>query len=373
MKKIAALLLCTALAVGALAGCGSSSTTTSETTTSEAATEAATEAVVETESAAAETETAATETAGGAAKTGFATINSISKSTSATADAEGLAEVDTLAAAVLLDADGKIVACEIDSIQSKANFSAEGVITSDITAEVQSKNELGDAYGMKGSSAIGKEWFEQAEAFAQYVVGKTADEVAGIAINEEGYAGDEDLIASVTVHIGDFVAVVQKAATNAKELGASSTDMLGMAATTSLSGSKDAAADAEGLVQAYSYYSVVTTNADGVITSCYSDASQGKVNFDTAGAVTSDLAVAPQTKQELGDAYGMKAKSAIGKEWYEEADAFSAYCVGKTLDEVKGIAVDAEGLATDADLVSSVTVHVTDLINTVAKAVENAK
>ncbi|MDD3174820.1 MAG: hypothetical protein PHF63_14395, partial [Herbinix sp.] len=111
---------------------------------------------------------------------------------------------------------------------------------------------------------------------------------------------------------------------------------------------------------------------DGKITSCTIDASQGTVNFDTKGVITSDLTVAPQTKQELKEAYGMKAKSSISKEWYEQANAFATYVTGKTVDEVKGIAVSEEGLTTDADLVSSVTVHVAPFITIVDKAVTNS-
>ena len=69
---------------------------------------------------------------------------------------------------------------------------------------------------MAKASSIGKEWNEQAAAFAQYVLGKTVDEVKGIAVNEEGVATDADLTASVTVHIAPFVANIEKAAQFAK-------------------------------------------------------------------------------------------------------------------------------------------------------------
>ena len=37
---------------------------------------------------------------------------------------------------------------------------------------------------MRGNSGIGKEWNEQANAFAEYIVGKTVDEVKGIAVKK---------------------------------------------------------------------------------------------------------------------------------------------------------------------------------------------
>lgn len=65
---------------------------------------------------------------------------------------------------------------------------------------------------MKAASSIGEEWYEQAAAFAQYVTGKTASEVSGIAVDETGHAADSDLTASVTVGIADFLAAIAKAA-----------------------------------------------------------------------------------------------------------------------------------------------------------------
>ena len=69
---------------------------------------------------------------------------------------------------------------------------------------------------MKKASKIGKEWYEQANAFAEYVVGKTAEEVKGIALDETGHAAEEDLKASVTVTITDFQSMIEKAKANAK-------------------------------------------------------------------------------------------------------------------------------------------------------------
>lgn len=68
---------------------------------------------------------------------------------------------------------------------------------------------------MKKVSSIGKEWNEQAAAFAKYVTGKTLDEVKGIKV-EDGKAADADLKASVTVSIGDYIKVIEKAVNNAK-------------------------------------------------------------------------------------------------------------------------------------------------------------
>jgi hypothetical protein len=336
MKKILAMLLCAIMVMSVLAGCSSGSS-------------------------------------GAAAKTGLAVITSVGKSVDAGAEGDGLAQTDSMVVAVLVDKNGKILDCKIDAAQTKINFSAEGKLTTDAATVFKTKQELKEAYDMKKASGIGKEWYEQADAFAKYVVGKTLSDVKGIAINEEGKAGDSDLAASVTVHIGDFVAAVTKAVESAADLGAKEGDKLGLAVTTTMEQSADATAEKEGLAQAYSNYAVVTLDKNSKITSCILDASQGKVNFSTAGVISTDLTVPVQTKQELKDAYGMKKASGIGKEWYEQANAFANYCKGKSISDIKGIAVDEEGRATNADLTASVTVHVAPFISNIEKAAANAK
>ncbi|MBW7573830.1 hypothetical protein [Caproiciproducens faecalis] len=355
MKKALAVFLAAALTAVSFAGCGSSTTASSAAPASQAASSKAAESAAAT----------------GTLKTGLAVITSIAKSTDVK-DGKGLAEADSTVVAVAVDKDGKIVKCLIDAVQSKVNFSDAGKITTPLDTVVKSKQELGAEYGLGKASGIKKEWNEQADAFASYVVGKTADEVKGIAVDAEGKATDKELTASVTIHVGDFIAGVEKAVANAADNGAKADDKLGLGIQTSISGSKDAG-DKDGLAQAYSYYTVTTTGADGKITSCIIDASQTNVNFSKAGKITSDLKAEQKTKNELGDAYGMKKASKIGKEWNEEAASFAKYVVGKTLDEVKGIAVDSEGKATDKELTASVTVHVGDFIKIIDEAVSSAK
>ena len=63
------------------------------------------------------------------------------------------------------------------------------------------------AYG--GASA---EWNEQAASFAAYITGKTVDEVANIAVDETTKTTDTDLLSSVTIKIGGFKKLIEKAA-----------------------------------------------------------------------------------------------------------------------------------------------------------------
>ncbi|SFT32187.1 hypothetical protein SAMN02910301_0193 [Lachnospiraceae bacterium XBD2001] len=356
-KNLVALMCVAALSATTFVGCG--------------ADEAAEAPVADTQVAEETTSAVSSPVAAeGELLTGIGTVVGIDSSVDATADAEGTAQCDATVAAVTVDSNGAIVECVIDIAQTKIGVSADGKITSDLNAEYPSKRELGDDYGMKKASSIGKEWYEQADAFAEWAVGKTAADISGMAISE-GYAGDADLAASVSIHVTGFQAAVLEAMNNAVAGGAAEGDKLGLGLSTKISNSKDAAEE-DGVAEAYTTISVLTVNEEGVITSSILDAVQAKITFDANGVITADKSADVPSKNELGDAYGMKSASAIGKEWNEQAAAYAAYTVGKTVDEVQGTAV-TEGRAADADLAASVSIHITDFNAVIAKAVANAK
>ncbi len=367
MKKFLLVMLVSVMVLAmALAGCGGNKTPE---------TPAATEAPAVTEAPAAEESPAGEEpAAAGAVKTGLGSVISIAKSTAATADAPALAEADIVSAAVTLDADGKILNVKIDMTQSKVNFDAAGQLTTDTSAEVKTKVELGDEYGMKAASGIGKEWYEQAAALEDWMVGKTIDEVMAMELSAEGTPADADLTSSVTVHVGDYLAAVKKAVDNAKDFGVAVTGMTktGLGNVVSIAKSAGATAEAEGAAQTDDVMMAVTLDESGKIVGVVLDTAQVKIGVDAKGAITSDLTAALKTKVELGDEYGMKAASSIGKEWYEQAAALAQWMIGKTVDEVAGMELSAEGTTADADLAASVTVHVTDYIKALQKAAANA-
>ena len=285
----------------------------------------------------------------------------------AAAEGDGVAQSEILLVAVTVGDDGVIDNCVIDNIQAKIGFSTSGALTTDPATTFPSKNELGDGYGMRKASSIGKEWNEQLAALADYAKGKTVEELKTMAVGEDGKAGDVDLAASVTLYIGSFVDGIEAAVKNAAHMGASKGDKLGLSSETNMSKSKDAADGKDGLAQAYATIAAVTFNGD-TVTSCCIDAVQANVNFDAAGHITTDLTAAPKTKNELGDEYGMRKASSIGKEWNEQAAGFCTYVTGKTLAEIKGLAVDEGGKATDADLAATVTVGIGEFQTLIEKA-----
>lgn len=325
MKKIISIILCAVLVMAVFTACGSNA---------------------------------------GNVKTGLAVITEASKSKDA-GEADGLAQVNSTAVAVLVDGKGVIKNIVIDVVQTKVNFSATGEITTDKSAVFVSKQELKDAYNMKGASGIGKEWYEQAAALEKYVTGKTLDEVKKISLSE-GYPTDEDLTSSVTMSIADIIVAIEKAVNNAEDLGAKANDKLGLGIISSIAKSSNAG-DKDGLAQAYTHYGVISLDKNNKITSSIIDASQSNVNFSTEGKITSDFAAGFKTKLELGNDYNMKGASPIGKEWFEQSEAFSKYIKGKTVADVKGITLD-DGVATIEDLKSSVTIGIADYITVIDKA-----
>jgi len=316
------------------------------------------EAPAATEAAPAVTEAPAPEApaAEGALKTGMALVTGISDSKSATAEENGEGKYDVTMVAVLVDDNGVIRDCIIDGIAASVTFDAAGAITSDLAAAPQTKNELGENYGMVAWGGAVAEWDAQAAALASYAVGKTVEELKAGAIDETGYAADADLATTATIYLSGYVSAIEKAAANAQQLGAQAGDTLKMAAITGIGDSTSADAENAGNAQLNVDLAVLTMNGE-TITSCAIDAVQAKVAFDAAGTVTSDLA-APKTKNELGPDYGMVAWAGAVAEWNEQAASFAAYVTGKTAAEVAGIAVDESTHPTDADLAASVTIAV---------------
>ena len=284
-------------------------------------------------------------------KTGLAVIANISGSAAAAAEENGKADYDITLAAVTVDENGIIRDCVIDSVGTSVAFDAAGLpVDFDAAKSILTKNELGDSYGMKAYGGAAYEWFEQAAALADFAVGKTVEEFKG------GYAGDVDLATTATIYLGGYVAAVEKAVANAQALGAKAGDELKLSVINTMDAS--AAQEAGGAAELSVDVAAVTMAGD-VITSCYIDALQAQVEFDGSGALITDTSVAPQTKNELGEAYGMKAWAGAKFKWNEQAANFAAYVTGKTAADVAGIAInEATKPADGTDLAASVTISI---------------
>ena len=277
------------------------------------------------------------------------------------------AEFDTTVASVVLEGD-VIKAVYFDVAQDKAKYDAMGHVTSDNTSAM-TKKELGDDYGMKKASKIGKEWYEQIEALENWATGKTVDEVLGMKTNEKGGTEDEDLMTGCTIGVGSFQKALEKAANNAVE--AKDVASVGTSVVTTFN-NKDASADKSGQIQANTTYGVVAVDKDGKVVLTLTDVAQNAVKFTATGALDGEAEAVP-TKFEKKDDYGMKKASKIGKEWYEQNQAFDDWTVGKTADEVSGMKVNDKGSTADEDLMTGCTIGVTGLQKVVVAAINSAK
>lgn len=159
--------------------------------------------------------------AGALAASGLGSVTTMSGA-GAEADKAGSATINTTMCALELDDAGKITAVSFDIAQNKVGFDATGALTGELTGEHPTKKELGDGYGMKAASGIGKEWFEQAEALEDWCVGKTVEEVVTMPTYDKGdghhtqVPDDVDLKTGCTIDMGSFLNALQKAADNAK-------------------------------------------------------------------------------------------------------------------------------------------------------------
>ena len=300
----------------------------------------------------------------------------------------GNAQVDATVAAVVTDADGKIVACRIDVAQNK--MAVEGGVV-DTAKTFQTKMELGSAYGMEGKvdnngDGVMLEWDAQTKAFEEFVIGKTAAEVRALELQEANghqIAVDETLLkAGCTIQITDHMEAVAKACEDAKGTSFKTAGefKLGVSAATTAESSTAAAADKDGSVQMYTDFGAAVIGADGKILAALTDAIQPKIAINTAGDIVE--AAFAGTKRELGSAYGMEGKvdnngDGVMLEWDAQSKAFSDYAVGKTAADLKAMEtqeVNGHFITVDEDLLKAgCTIQFTGMSGTIAAAAEYAR
>lgn len=345
MKKWIALLL---LVVMVFAACQ---------TTSAPATEAA-----------ADNANASAETAAGEITSlGFGRMVSLAKSREASDQAGPSANANVIVAAVGFDADGKIADVKIDMVQPALAYNADGTFDGEVNTNFQSKRELGDEYGMKAASGIGKEWYEQIDELETWMVGKTVDEVTGMAVTDSNNPDVPELSSSVTISVGDFQALVQEAWDN--KVDAAGAVAVGAAVNATAEKSKELENDVM-TAQFDTPMGVVAVDGDGKVIASALDNGQVQLQFDKEGKFVEAPPAESATKVDRGEGYGMIAASGIGKEWHEQAQAFAEWSVGKTKGDIEGIPSDTAE-ANDPDLSSSVTINVADFQKVLAQAIDD--
>jgi len=269
---------------------------------------------------------------------------------------EGKAEFASTFAALICDEKGMIVDCVFDATENTMEF--EGGVVRNKT-DMRSKNEQGLEYSMKSASAISKEWYEQAEHFAEFIKGRMLDEA------DDVDGGEAELMAGCTININGFKAAIDEAddQENAVEFECSGTPSVALAVVNNSEGSADASAETDGVAAMKSTYAALAKNGDKIAAANIEE-TETKVYFDQSGLIIQ--LEKGEGKRDEGYSYGMKGASEIGLEWFEQARNFEKYIVGLTPDEVAAINMNGDYSADDA-LLAGCTIKVNDFVKAVAK------
>ena len=271
-----------------------------------------------------------------------------------TSGEERVGKIDTVAAAVLLDEDGKLERVQLDELE--LTVSGEGSGEVDLPTDYRTKRQKGEDYPLAAVSSLKKGWAEQADAFGEYLTGKTMDEVKQLKTDDDGKPVDADLLSGCTIAVDTYRDAVVRACENAKALGAAKGDRvaLGVEAANSTS-SGNATNDKDVNAQIDTTIVALTTDRDGHVTSAIGDMIQPTLTISADGSVAAPEKV--QSKLELGDSYGMRKASSLDKEWFEHSEGYCSYLKGKTAEEIAAIPADGS----DADLAALCTISITDL------------
>ena len=241
-------------------------------------------------------------------------------------------KITNIALALVTDADGKIVAARFDSIENSFKVTDGAVATSN---RLTTKVEKGDAYtGMAAGS-----WAKQAKAFEDFLVGKTAADVAALDTSEESVKNETNpLVAGCTMTSSTpvFQALVAKAFAYERKVTftTSETVTLGLAIDAKVTG------DVEAGVKVAADYAAVAI-AGGKVVASMIDSAEGTYTlaYNEETEAYDVTAAYKGTKNEQGDDYDSYSPMPSGR-WYAQAQAFANTAVGKTVAEVADLSTD---------------------------------
>lgn len=271
--------------------------------------------------------------------------------------------ITTTAAAILLDADGKLVDVMLDELETSVSADGTGAVT--MPSDYRTKRQKGQDYPLAEVSSIRKSWAEQADSFADYLTGKTMDEVKKLELDESGKAKDADLLSGCTIVVEPYRDAILRACENAKALGAAKGDhvTLGIEAGNASSGSA-AIDDKDLMAQVDTTLAALTMDENDRVTSAVVDMTEPAMTVSADGTVNAPEDI--RTKLEQGDDYGMRKASKLGKEWYEHSEGYCDYLKGKNVTEVGRIPADGS----DADLLALCTISTEEMHMAVLKAMK---
>ena len=282
-----------------------------------------------------------------------------------TSDEGRTGTIHTIAAAVLLDGEGKVADVMLGELEVELSADGKGAVT--MPTDYRTKRQKGDDYPLAAASSLKKGWAEQADAFADYLTGLTPQQAARLETDKDGRAADPDLLSGCTIRVDKYRDAVAKACASAAPLGGAKGDRVSLGVVAENASSDVTATDDKDLnAEVELTFAALTLDADGRITSAIGDMAEPALTVAADGGITAPEAI--RTKLELGDGYGMRGASALGKEWYEHSEGYCSYLKGKTEKEVADIPADGS----DADLAALCTISIDALQKAAGDAFENA-
>lgn len=262
--------------------------------------------------------------------------------TAPTAEKKGTVQTEINFASILLNEDEEILDLRLDVVQIKVGLNEDNTATvvtgktnGDAGVDTRSKWELLEEYNMSGFSPIGKEWYLQAEAFENFAVGKTVDELLALEGSDTNLTGDKVAV-GVTIHVNGFMDAIERAEVNKVAVEDTKDVVIGLgglgaqATVQSNYTIAGAAFDADGKVVAarmdvYQVPYVIDAAAEGLLAGI--SLNQTKVQV----VASEDVKVGSiKSKHDLLEDYNMNGDKG---EWYEQANKITAYMVGKTIEE----------------------------------------
>ena len=238
-------------------------------------------------------------------------------------------KVTNITLALVIDAEGKIVAAQFDSVEASVKVTDDEITTSN---RLTTKVEKGDAYtGMPTGN-----WDAQSAAFEAFLVGKTAAEVAALNFVVDG--ADAGLVAGCTMKssMPVFQQLVAKAFAYERKVEFTTAEeiTLGLAIDAKLTGSVE-----DGAKVAADFAAVAI--AGGKVVAAMLDSAEASFTFeyDEAEEAYETTVSYKGSKNDQGDAYDAFSPMPSGT-WYAQAQAFANTAVGKTAAELEGLSTD---------------------------------
>ncbi|PWM22845.1 MAG: hypothetical protein DBX44_06620 [Oscillospiraceae bacterium] len=157
-------------------------------------------------------------------RTGLGIASNTAGSSIASADTPGSANFNVTVCALTLQPDGSIVDIRFDTVEAGLGFDAAGAMSGDWSREIQTNRELGDEYGIRATSGIDREWYEQIASLEDWMRGKMVPDVLKMKLTARESDGmqipdEEDLRTLVNIPVSDQLAALQKAYADAQRAG----------------------------------------------------------------------------------------------------------------------------------------------------------